>query len=139
MLKCGHTRFLREVDPIFAVISCGRYNDYGHPHRETLKRLQLMECDPFRTDLQGTILATTDGRELTFCAGDDETVIGAYTIGDSRHDLSALDYIGNKNSGWFHDPICDGAQKMSEKNKVFFSSREDALAVGYQPCPECCP
>ena len=74
VLKCGHhgssnactPQFLSAADPSYAVISCGKGNDYGHPHKETLQRLDEMGCEVFRTDTMGTIVATTDGRELTF-------------------------------------------------------------------------
>ena len=32
--------FLKEVSPKLAVISCGEGNRYGHPHVETLERLE---------------------------------------------------------------------------------------------------
>ena len=47
VLKVGHhgsssssTRpFLKAVSPKYAVISVGKDNDYGHPHKETINRL----------------------------------------------------------------------------------------------------
>lgn len=48
LLKVGHhgssgsssTEFLKWVSPEYAVISCGENNSYGHPHEETLERLE---------------------------------------------------------------------------------------------------
>lgn len=57
--------FLKAVDPDFAVISCGKDNDYGHPHKRTLKRLKKIDALVFRTDKQGTILFESDGATLT--------------------------------------------------------------------------
>jgi endonuclease YncB( thermonuclease family) len=48
-------------------------------------------------------------------------------------------YIGNINSKIFHYPWCPYAQQMSEKNKVYFSSREEAVNLGYRPCEVCKP
>ena len=31
--------FLKQTDPMLAVISCGQKNAYGHPHEELLERL----------------------------------------------------------------------------------------------------
>ena len=48
-------------------------------------------------------------------------------------------YVGNINSGKFHNPSCQWAQKMSEGNKIQFSSRDDAINQGYEPCKVCNP
>lgn len=48
-------------------------------------------------------------------------------------------YIGNKNSHVYHLESCSSVRKMSEKNKVFLYSRDEALAEGYQPCGRCNP
>lgn len=59
------TAFLKAVDPEYAVISCGKNNDYGHPHKRTLKRLKKTGAKLFRTDQQGTIIFESDGNILT--------------------------------------------------------------------------
>lgn len=74
VLKCGHhgsinactPEFLSAVEPSYAIISCGENNDYGHPHQETLQKLEETGCEILRTDTMGTIVASTDGKELTF-------------------------------------------------------------------------
>lgn len=74
VLKLGHhgsrtstgELFLKAVNPKYAIISCGRGNDYGHPHRETLEKLQEAGISVFRTDEQGTIIAKSDGNSLQF-------------------------------------------------------------------------
>lgn len=48
-------------------------------------------------------------------------------------------YIGNANSGKFHNSGCKAIRKMSEHNKIFFSSRNDAVNQGYTPCKICNP
>lgn len=60
--------FLKAVSPDFAVISCGTGNSYGHPHEETLERLKGTKAGLFRTDLQGTLRAVTDGETITWSA-----------------------------------------------------------------------
>lgn len=52
------TAFLEKVSPETAVISCGMGNLYGHPHAETLERLEEVGAEIFRTDEDGTVLAT---------------------------------------------------------------------------------
>ena len=41
-----------------AVISCGVGNIYGHPHEDLLGELSTANCNVYRTDLQGTVVAT---------------------------------------------------------------------------------
>lgn len=65
--------FLQTVDPDYAVISCGQDNSYGHPHAEVMNRLRAMGISVFRTDEQGTIVAYSDGTEITFNMSPDES------------------------------------------------------------------
>ncbi|MGI5837762.1 MAG: ComEC/Rec2 family competence protein [Chloroflexota bacterium] len=55
--------FLDAVQPEIALISAGDGNSYGHPHRELLQRLESRQIKTYRTDKNGTIEVTTDGRE----------------------------------------------------------------------------
>lgn len=48
-------------------------------------------------------------------------------------------YIGNANSNIFHYPWCYYALQISEKNKVYFKSRDEAIKAGYKPCSVCNP
>lgn len=56
--------FLNAVRPRIAVISCGRRNVFGHPHRETLARLAQQHVRVFRTDQNGAVTMETDGRTI---------------------------------------------------------------------------
>ena len=42
---------------------CGDNNPYGHPHDETIERLAAEGVATYRTDIQGTIVVTTDGED----------------------------------------------------------------------------
>jgi beta-lactamase superfamily II metal-dependent hydrolase len=142
VLKLGHhgsstsstAAFLKAVDPSYVVISCGVNNDYGHPHRETMKKLELLGCPVYRTDEMGTVVAYTDGTTLSF-----STERGSAAAVTSATQAAGTAYIGNKNSHVFHRSDCSGASTMSEKNKVAFDSREDAIRQGYTPCGVCNP
>ena len=48
-------------------------------------------------------------------------------------------YIGNKKSKRFHLPTCRSVEQMNEKNKIEFTSREEAIEGGYVPCGDCNP
>jgi competence protein ComEC len=47
--------FLRDVAPQEAVVSCGRGNRFGHPHREVLDRLDRLGITLWRTDRHGLV------------------------------------------------------------------------------------
>ena len=48
-------------------------------------------------------------------------------------------YIASANSHKFHYPSCRWGKKISDKNKVTFNSRSDAISQGYEPCKVCQP
>lgn len=58
--------FFKAIDPLYAVISCGEDNSYGHPHAETLNTLRTNGVLVYRTDEAGTIIASTDGTSVSF-------------------------------------------------------------------------
>jgi competence protein ComEC len=72
VLKVGHhgsatsssPAFLAAVAPREAVISVGRRNRFGHPNRQTLAALAACGARVWRTDRDGAVAATTDGRTL---------------------------------------------------------------------------
>jgi competence protein ComEC len=74
VLKIGHhgsrsstsIEFLQAVKPTYGVICVGKDNKYGHPHKQTLELLQQHKIDIFRTDTKGTILAESDGQNITW-------------------------------------------------------------------------
>ena len=48
--------FLKCVSPSVAVISCGKGNEYGHPHGSVLRNLRDAGCEVHRTDKEGTVV-----------------------------------------------------------------------------------
>lgn len=58
-------KFILAVDPEIAVIPCGEGNSYGHPHEKIVKRLNRLGIKMYRTDLNGTIIVTSDGVTTT--------------------------------------------------------------------------
>ena len=77
VLKVGHhgsrtstsTKFLTKVNPKIAVISLGRDNDYGHPHKSTIKCLNNIGAEIYRTDKDRTIIVTSDGQNISVETG----------------------------------------------------------------------
>lgn len=72
VLKLGHhgsstsstEKFLKEVSPDYAVISCGKGNSYGHPHDEIVERCNNLNIKMLRTDNDGNIIMKTDGKNI---------------------------------------------------------------------------
>lgn len=126
--------FLDAVNPTYAVIMCALYNEYGHPHKETINSLNRRGILTYRTDSLGSIVAVSDGNSIEFYYENEDSVVAPTSF-----DTSKLSYIGNKNSKKFHLSTCSGASEMSEKNKVSFKNREHALNEGYSPCKTCNP
>ncbi len=48
-------------------------------------------------------------------------------------------YVGNKRAYILHRPSCKLVSKISDKNKIIFRSRIDAIKIGYTPCRQCKP
>ncbi len=57
--------FLDAVSPTHAVISVGRDNEYGHPHKAVLQALNERDISIYRTDEQRNIIFTTDGKTIS--------------------------------------------------------------------------
>lgn len=72
--KAGHhgsstsscEELLDMVSPQYTVISCGLDNSYGHPHEETMERFDERGIQVYRTDEQGSIVAVSDGTQITW-------------------------------------------------------------------------
>jgi competence protein ComEC len=56
--------FLSAVSPLYAVISAGYENSYGHPHRDVIRRLADHHSAVLRTDRDGLVTIRTDGTRL---------------------------------------------------------------------------
>ena len=73
VLKVGHHGsagassevFLDRVNPKISVISCGKNNRYGHPAKETLKRLYRNKSAVFQTPECGAVTICSDGESFT--------------------------------------------------------------------------
>lgn len=77
VLKVGHhgsrtsttKDFVERVNPDIVVISSGKNNEYGHPHKSTLKYLNNIGAEIYRTDKDKTVTVTSDGENITVEAG----------------------------------------------------------------------
>lgn len=84
--------FLDKVSPTYVVISAGEGNKYGHPHAEVLNRLRAAGISVFRTDEQGTIVATSDGNNITWNCSPSESWKAGEPTGSSDSTKNATSY-----------------------------------------------
>ena len=161
VLKVGHhgsktsssKSFLDYVKPAYAVISCGEDNSYGHPAADTLNKLREMNVGVFRTDEQGTIIATSDGEKITWNAspsdswkagegsgGNDTNASVNSNAGSDDTIPTGANYIGNVNNSKLHLASCYSLPQS--QNRIYFSTLEEATAAGYlidNQCKNCMP
>lgn len=134
--------FLEKISPSYTVVSCGAGNAYGHPAESALERIQDTGSQLFRTDIQGTIVAYSDGDSFWFnqepC--DDWTAGEKSTETADAETTTETQYVCNINSKKFHYPDCSSVEKMKEKNKKYTDKdRDELIAEGYEPCQNCNP
>ena len=74
VLKAGHhgsrtstsESFASLVSPEYAVISAGKDNRYGHPHKEVLDILEKIKATILKTYELGTISFSSDGEKINY-------------------------------------------------------------------------
>lgn len=153
VLKVGHhgsdssttANFLKKVEPTYAVISVGVGNSYGHPDDTILKRLADKGVQTFRTDLQGTIVFSSDGTTISvdkspseYKAPAETTITTTQQATDTSSDGS-YKYVLNMNTMKIHYANCSSVKKIKEKNKVNTNDYDKAITDGYTPCGNCHP
>ena len=91
--KAGHhgsrtastKELIESASPEYVVVSCGEDNSYGHPHAEPMNLFRSKGMQLFRTDEQGSIIATADGKNITWnCAPTDSWKAGESTESASQ-------------------------------------------------------
>ena len=103
--------------------------------------LRAMGVKVFRTDEQGTVVAVSDGENITFNTGSSASwIAGEPTGSEEKEESGNGHYILNTGTKKFHKPDCGSVKKMSDKNKKESNqSREELIAEGYEPCKSCNP
>lgn len=142
--------FLQRTVPEYAIISCGSENQYGHPDKDTMDKLQSMEISVFRTDKQGTIIANSDGSTITwnvepcndYSPGDEQD---AGTVSQAAPETQAEqieapeevsdDMVWIPASGEKYHSIPNCGRMNPDKARQI--SRSDAEAGGCEACQKC--
>ncbi len=105
VLKVGHhgssssstTSFLQKTLPDFAIISCGKDNIYGHPHKETIDKLKNVGAKYFTTQDSGDIVAVSNGNNLEIKTKNSEAT-RQETTASSTTDIKDVTYVLNVSS-----------------------------------------
>lgn len=174
--KAGHhgsrsstsQKFFEAVKPSCAVISCGEDNSYGHPHAETLNTFRMNGVKVYRTDEDGTIIATSDGGKVTFNVPASETwKAGEPNGGSSVWEAPSQKSQNQRSEKQESSEVKESQQEteslsakeityvLSTKSKIFHKpscnslptsnrkdsseSRETIIAQGYVSCKRCNP
>lgn len=154
--------WLNEIMPEYAVISVGKDNSYDHPTDAVLSRLRDADVTTYRTDLHGDIVAVSDGKTVTFTTDKTASEEEIFTAGsivetttpptEAPTDPPALttteevvtpvgsNYVVNTNTGKFHETWCSSADRIKDSNRWDYTgTRDELIAMGYDPCKNCSP
>lgn len=161
VLKVGHHGsdtstsypFLREVMPEYAVISVGEGNSYEHPEEGPLSRLRDAGCKILRSDLNGDIIISSDGKKLSITTDKTATEEQLLTPGGKTQSIAkpaaaesprpspeeteqsqtqeTMVWIPKSGSKYHSDPECSN---MKDPSQVSLSQAE---SLGYTPSKKC--
>jgi len=142
--------FLQAVVPAYAVISCGANNQYGHPDKDIMEKLEVMEIDVFRSDMQGTVVVTSNGIDLQWNAkpsndysAGNENDTGTQPAKDTRQDTATMQtplepdstMVWKSNSGARYHAI-PNCGRMNPDNATQVTP-EQAQSSGLEECGIC--
>jgi len=153
--------FLEAVKPQAAVISCATGNEYGHPAPEVLQRLERVGAQVFRTDLQGEVVAVSNGTTFTLTAERGRsaalTVTGRVGTGpvalgpmltsravaaeprrEARTPAMDVRFISLKGSKVFHRESCSALKRAKTKERTVYADRA-AAERDRRPAEDCHP
>lgn len=173
VIKIGHhgsnssstQTYINHVKPKYAVISAGKGNSYGHPHQKTMTLLKDMGIPIYRTDEAGTIICTSDGKNISFNCNPGSYAAGSGGGGSGSSSRSAGRGRSSSSSGssTVIIPPTSGSGSAAAQNKeviVYVTntgkkyhrdgcrclsksripiSLSDAKNSGYSPCSVCNP
>ncbi len=131
VLKVGHhgsrtassLDFLQITSPEVAIYMCKEGNSYGHPHEETITKLNSIGATTYGTDSFGTITVITDGTTYSVQTDNDGKVCESSSSGQSSSDG------GSTSSSSTSDCSCSS----DSYNCGDFSTRAQAQAC-YEYC-----
>ena len=140
LIKLGHhgsntsssDEYLQAAGPDIAIISVGKGNSYGHPHEETLAILENLGIKIHRTDESGTIIVTSDGKNITIDKNESAVQVDAPPVVNEPEVVGTLVYVTDTGTK-YHVTSC--SYLKDNKRAVPLSDAIDQ----YEPCKICKP
>ena len=146
VLKVGHhgsntstsSKFLDKVNPKYAVICVGNGNSYGHPHKEVVERINSKDIQIYRTDKDGTIILTSNGKDIsvnTVKTNTDGNAKASNTsvVNSNESEKQTVTVYVTKSGTKYH---ANGCRHLS--NSKIETTLEEAIKK-YEPCKTCNP
>lgn len=121
--------FLQATVPEYAVISCGKDNQYGHPDKDVMDKLESMDIQVYRTDKQGTIVAVSDGTTITW----DQEPCNDYSPGDKEDKGTQAQTSKSKGSSF------SGSKATANENSSSGNKEVSAASAGASSQVEATP
>ena len=87
---------------------------------------QAVEADYTKSAYSAPIEATNAQKQALEGQGDTQNALN-----------SAGQYVASKKGTAYHLPTCPGAKQIKEENKIYFQTKEEAIAAGYKPAANC--
>lgn len=144
VIKVGHhgsktsssEDFVNRVHPKYAVFEVGSDNSYGHPVSSVVERYKNVGAEILRTDKNGNIVITSDGKNINVSVSEDKNV----NSNDAAQTTSEYKWVLNKKSKKIHYPSCGSLNNTKDENKEY--SNESIVNLeksGYTCCKSCNP
>ena len=147
VLKVGHhgsktstsDAFVKAISPKYAVICCGKDNKYGHPHKETTETLNKYKVTTYRTDLNGTVIVTSDQKNISVMYTPNKATQNQQNSSSSTSKIapttsSSQTVYTTKTGKKYHRSGCASLSKSKIK-----TTKADAKKEGYTACSKCNP
>ena len=140
--------FVKAIGPKYAFLSVGKDNPYGHPNPVTLNTLMDNNVQLFRSDRQGEVTVTTDGRSVSIDKPPVDITISDPAAADDRQRPDEAQtgeshrFVLNTNPTRMriHRPDCRSVSDIKEENFQYSDKPlEELIAEGYTPCGNCHP
>jgi competence protein ComEC len=119
--------FLSRVSPDEAVIFVGENNGYGHPTPQVLRRLKRGGIKTYRTDLDGTILYLSNGKEHRVELPG-KAVYPEYDISPENQGKA----IANRETLIYYKPRAEFARRVPPDDRIYFDTGAAAEIAGYR-------